>query len=792
MSDDSTPKPSDPAIKEISGRIGKYEVVNALGKGAMGMVYLARDTVLERDVALKVMVAGIADDPELKMRFEREAKAVAKMTHPNVVMVFDLGYHTDGSPFIAMELLKGMDLQKAMREGTMSIDRKIAVIVQVLAGLAHAHHAGIIHRDIKPANIFLNTDGSVKIMDFGVARLTTASMTGTGSIVGTADYMSPEQVKGAKVDGRSDVFSVGCMLYELLAGRRPFRADNLMAIFYRITHEAPDWSAISAGLQAEAALLPFVQKALSKNLDERYQTAYEFAVDLRDYLKHHATSASGEHALEHLGDLEAPTSGGAQGPMTDRFGETVVEGTVDLGTGPGTRQGTQAGTRRGGTVASGSAATVAGTRGGSGPTVVTRDSPRGRVTRRPMTPRPVASGSPVIYSVLGGMAALLVVAAGFIYWTQFSPSVQQTPPPTTMAAVVATPPPHATPVPTATPKPVPTVAPTPTPLSPSGKATQNLNRAQAAFSSGDYDKATSEAQAALRLDPGNKDAAGFLDNARKGQQAQTHFAAAQTSLRAEDLEAALREAQAGSDLAPWDARGPRLMQSIDEAQRRAEAAQRERARVQAAQQVKGLLDEAQGKLSAKDYAATIALADKALALDPGNATATQLKTGAVTARAVAEAAVGVAPTNRGGGKSFIPGKTSTEHKKAPAVPPGFRTDSGVSAQAATQHAAMPGRVEINVTPNQVKPGDAFTIRVRLHNEGTAPIRIDGVSTELITNLGRTGGAVRSLVAEVAPRQDAVVLEAPGGIWREDYTSFEWVVRIRTAEGSSYRNEVVWK
>ena len=312
MSDAEQQKPPAPSpLKELTGRIGKYEIVQPLGKGAMGMVYLAHDTLLERDVALKVMVAQIADDPELKRRFEREAKAVAKMTHPNVVMVFDLGYHTDGSPYIAMELLKGQDLQKTMRQGVaMPLERKISIIVQVLTALAHAHQAGIVHRDIKPANVFINLDGSVKIMDFGVARLTTASMTGTGNIVGTADYMSPEQVKGAHVDGRSDLFSVGCMLYELLAGRRPFHAENLMAIFYKITHDDPEFARLPAGPEYEA-LLPILRKALAKNLEDRYQNAYEFAVDLREYLRAHATSVSGQHALEELLDLEAPGEAGA-------------------------------------------------------------------------------------------------------------------------------------------------------------------------------------------------------------------------------------------------------------------------------------------------------------------------------------------------------------------------------------------------------------------------------------------------------------------------------------------------
>src|SRR5262245_58333969 len=203
--------------RELSGRIGKYEILRVLGRGAMGIVYVAHDTVLERDVALKLMASSIADDPSTIDRFTREAKAVAKMTHPNVVMVFDLGSHSDGSPFIAMELLKGHDLQHALRTPpALSLERKLSVLVQVLAGLDHAHQSCIVHHDIKPANIFICADGTVKIMDFGVARLATGSMSGTGKIVGTADYMSPEQVKGDKVDGRSDVFSVGCMLYEML------------------------------------------------------------------------------------------------------------------------------------------------------------------------------------------------------------------------------------------------------------------------------------------------------------------------------------------------------------------------------------------------------------------------------------------------------------------------------------------------------------------------------------------------------------------------------------------------
>ena len=460
-------QPKAPAIKELTGRIGKYDIVKPLGKGAMGMVYLAHDTMLERDVALKVMVANIADDPELKQRFEREAKAVAKMTHPNVVMVFDLGYHTDNSPFIAMELLKGQDLQKAMRTPPpMDVERKVSIIASVLIGLAHAHQHGIVHRDIKPANIFINQDGSVKIMDFGVARIQAGSMTGTGNIVGTADYMSPEQVKGAKVDGRSDVFSVGCMLFELLAGKRPFHSDNLMAIFYKITHEEPTFDLIPAGEQYDA-LLPILKKALSKDLDARFQTAYDFAMALREFLKAHASSsATAQHTLEALVDLEAPTS--PPQPMTDPgAGATFITedqphgATVDLGTGrgrgrpgtapPGAR--TTAGTTRGaapttvlGTGVGPKGQTLAPTKvgGGLAPTVVRPGRPEPRPMGRPV-PAP-SGGNPVLYVVLGVLATALAGTGGYIYLknqpeTTPSTTIASAPPPT---AATPEPPPSTT------------------------------------------------------------------------------------------------------------------------------------------------------------------------------------------------------------------------------------------------------------------------------------------------------------------------------------------------------------
>ena len=291
MSENPVSPPDRPASADVPERIGKYDIVRPLGKGAMGVVYHARDSLLDRDVALKVMLRQFATDPEQKHRFEREARAVAKLMHPNVVLVFDLGYHTDRSPYIAMELLNGQDLLQALRQGIpLPLDRKVSIILQVLDGLAHAHQTGIVHRDVKPANIFICQDGTVKIMDFGVARFTAASVTATGIVLGTANYMSPEQVEGVKVDGRSDLFSVGSVLFELVVGRKPFLAESLMKTLYKIAHDEPVYT-LPEGAENEA-LLPILQKALSKNVDERYQTAADFAFALREYLMTAGASAA--------------------------------------------------------------------------------------------------------------------------------------------------------------------------------------------------------------------------------------------------------------------------------------------------------------------------------------------------------------------------------------------------------------------------------------------------------------------------------------------------------------------
>ncbi len=774
-----------PVAKELSGRIGKYEIVRHVGKGAMGHVYLAHDTILDRDVALKVMVANIVDDPELKQRFEREARAVAKIKHPNVVMVFDLGSHTDGSPFIAMEYLDGQDLQKAVRQTPpMSVDRKVAIIVQVLQGLAHAHQAGIVHRDIKPANIFIQKDGQVKIMDFGVARLTTASMTGTGNIVGTADYMSPEQVKGSKVDGRSDVFSVGCMLFELTAGRRPFHSDNLMAIFYKITHEEPKFDLIPGGPEYDA-LLPILKKALAKELPDRFQTAYDFAIALREWLKVYATASAG-NVLEQLVEMEAPTS--PPQPMTDAQGATVVpahtgeiSGTVDLG---GRRGGT--GGRRGALPG-----TVAPTqRGGVAPTVVGGGTVPGP-TMRPGTtrlggaaaptvlrqaraaPEPQTSGGHlVLYVVSGGMAVALLGAGGYIYYTKMQP------PPTTLAALPPTtlalaPTTVATPTP-----PPPTTAPPPTFGEAKGKGATAMRAAKAAFDKNDYERALSFAQEALRADQDNPDAKRMAENALNGQRAGARLRAAEAALRQGDFAAATAEAEAASRFAPWDGHATSMIVRIRDAQlqlerEKAATAQTERAQrqQQLTNQVNTYINQATTALSNKQYDVAVKLYDEALKLDPGNMTATNARITAITAKALSEAP-NTGATSRPAGRSFVGGRTQ-------------------ASSAETKAGAVP-ELSFEVSPDPVKSGEKYAVNVQLQNEGDAPIQIKGL--QLITTInGRKGqGQLPPLTASVAPKQKALLYRVENEIWKEDTSSWSMEAIVTTVRGETYRNSVSWK
>ncbi|HXM78675.1 MAG TPA: serine/threonine-protein kinase, partial [Thermoanaerobaculia bacterium] len=291
-------------------RLGPYEILAAIGAGGMGEVYRARDERLGREVAIKVLPASFSADPDRLRRFEQEARAAGILNHPNITAVYDIGTNeSDGAPYVVQELLEGETLRSRLGAGAFTPRKALGHALQIANGLAAAHEKGIVHRDLKPENIFVTKDGRVKILDFGLAKLTspreegsasrlptTAGETEPGMVLGTLGYMSPEQVRGKPADARSDIFSFGAILYEMLSGKRAFHgdsaADTMSAILMK---DPPDLSVtnqnISPGLER------VVRHCLEKNPEERFQSARDLAFD-----------------LESLSDISGVAPGGKAAP----------------------------------------------------------------------------------------------------------------------------------------------------------------------------------------------------------------------------------------------------------------------------------------------------------------------------------------------------------------------------------------------------------------------------------------------------------------------------------------------
>jgi predicted Ser/Thr protein kinase/tetratricopeptide (TPR) repeat protein len=259
--------------------IARYQLLEKLGQGGMGIVYRAHDTLLQRIVAVKVISTPVDTDPEPRERFFREARAAGQLSHKNIITIYDLGEH-EGQPYLAMEFLTGQDLAARMTDPQrMSLRRKLEVATEMCEGLDYAHAHGVVHRDIKPGNIFLTDSGTVKIVDFGLARLVTSDLTRSHMMMGTVNYMAPEQIRGERVDHRADIFSTGVVLYELLSGRRAFDGDSFASTLYRILEQPPEpLRNIDPTLPLE--IVQIVDRALAKPRDERYQHTSEILLDL--------------------------------------------------------------------------------------------------------------------------------------------------------------------------------------------------------------------------------------------------------------------------------------------------------------------------------------------------------------------------------------------------------------------------------------------------------------------------------------------------------------------------------
>ncbi|HEV8231176.1 MAG TPA: serine/threonine-protein kinase [Thermoanaerobaculia bacterium] len=285
---------------ERGSSIGPYQILFRLGSGGMGEVWRARDTRRDQDVAIKVLSPEAVRDPDRMRRFAMEAKAASSLNHPNILTIYEVG-ESDAGPYLATEYVDGDTVRRLLNDGPLPIARAVDITKQAAEGVAVAHAAGIVHRDLKPENLMVTREGLVKILDFGLAKLLrpgevseenalNIGHTATGMIIGTAGYLSPEQLRGEKASERSDVFALGVVLYEMATGDNPFRRNNAVDTFTAILRDDPPPLDPKLGPVSDELSLP-LGKALAKKPEERYPSARELAADLREIQSRAAPSA---------------------------------------------------------------------------------------------------------------------------------------------------------------------------------------------------------------------------------------------------------------------------------------------------------------------------------------------------------------------------------------------------------------------------------------------------------------------------------------------------------------------
>jgi hypothetical protein len=517
---------------DLPSQIGRFPVTGRVGEGAMGVVFRARDAALDRDVALKVMRIKAAG-PEDRERFLREARAIARLQHPNIITVYELGEH-EGAPFIAMELLEGVDLQRAIEAGLRPNPRAtLPIVLQLLAGLGHAHENGIVHRDVKPSNLFLPRGRPAKIMDFGVARLGGNTSTG-GLIVGTPNYMSPEQVTAGAVDGRSDLFSAGLILYELVTGEKAFQGDSVVSLMYKIAHEDPDLTLIPRGSKWDR-LRAVLTRAFFKDAVRRYPTAAAMSADLA-------------LALQDLGGSIDDAAASDKG-MVRRAGYGATAASRTGVTGPAPESEARP------------------------PTPLPASTPPASVARASPAAAPRPAWLVPAFIGVALLAATAVTMVVLVVWPRDdagrpTPAISARPRDgdslVSRGARLASPslaPPKEAPRDPSTPTPTsPRVTPTPrvvssapAPLSTAGlprvperpSAAGQLDRASDLYERGRYAAALTEAKAVLQREPANREAKSLVEDIEADMAVAARLKQAQDAMRRGDREEALAQVRAG-------------------------------------------------------------------------------------------------------------------------------------------------------------------------------------------------------------------------------------------------------
>ncbi len=768
-----------------TGKLGKYEILKDLGKGAMGVVYLARDPVLGREVALKVMASSIVSDDELRQRFEREAKAVARLQHANIVTIYDLGYDDSGSPFIAMELLKGTDLERRIRKNPPSFGQRLEIVAQVCRGLAHAHGNGIVHRDIKPANVFVLEGGGVKIMDFGVARWMQSSQTQTGAVLGTADYMSPEQIRGQKVDGRSDIFSIGIILYRLLTNKKPFTGENIQATFYKILTNDPPLLVLPDGQQVDQ-LQDIVDHALAKDAEERYESAEEMADDIKEFLRVFEGILPEDTLFETACDPESapgpdtPSGVGSGRRSTMRPGSSGRMGRTSPGsTGRSSR--TARGTSVPPTAMGVAAQTATGQTQHTAIAGRTAISPATRVVPRP-APRKSSAG------LFAAVAAVLAIGAGAAYWYLNLRGAGTGN--TTSGTNAAT-----------------TTTPAPEVLS------NRFDFAEGLLEKGQVAQAFEVVQNILTIAPDNERALELQAriqeaSAQKGAEgsASTQPGGNSAAVRAQTLAADAAMAIAGGQLGQArsllaqgrevDPSNPRWDQLSQQVQARARQLQAQESQRKKAELLSGYLQQATKHIEAGDYDSAIVTYDAVLSEDPTNAPALSGKAQATGLKQQVELArkrqeelqqkTAIAPT-----RSIVRSKTEYTAPGGQDGPKGFES-GGVKVTKATGAPTFPAQVIIEVNPPNAQPGQPYELTIRMNNKGNRPIHAKSI--ELVSTYGgsTTGKGVQIpvITTRINARATGVLLKS-SGTWAEEQNKGQIVAHVSLVGGGSLTKTIKW-
>jgi serine/threonine-protein kinase len=721
-------------------RIGKYRILGEIGRGTMGEVLKALDPVLNRQVALKTLSHRVGPADEALERFQREARAAALLKHPNIVTIHDFG-EEHGVLYMAMELLEGTDLRDAIDNDSLeTLDEKLDIMDQVLGALDHAHRAGVVHRDVKPANIHLGPDRQVKIMDFGLARLSTSEMTQEGIVLGTPNYMSPEQALGDKVDGRSDLFSIGAVLYELLSGHKPFEADSTPSVLYQVVHKEPPpiqrWVP-----DVPAPLVAVVNRALDKNREKRFQTAGEMRASLAAARRAVAAAPAPRPQPPPLPASARPARNG----RTTTPPPVVAPPSLRIPTPPAT------GTFRG---------RAGRKRSGLGALVLLGTSLVALLLvllamAAWLRSRPATAPGPVADKELGALTQALVATQ-----TQLAERELQDKNYAAAAAQAASALKHA-----------PGHAEAARVLATARDRLRELEATVAEtrrlLDAGDTAAATQQLSRVLELDPRQPAAAEL--SARLNTVFRSQAEAAAESMRAARKEAVAAGASADGPFAGAEAQG-REGEALVAKGEFADATRTFLEARDAFDRVRRAARTAQAGTPKPVAAATAASAPPGPATAPPRATTAAARPTPTPAAPASVAAATPPPEPSAVARRFAPGSTSIATREAGGLQGFDSTD--VHARQVPQ---FTGRMEFEVLPATVRPGEPFVVRIHLVNEGRRPVKVRAVGLTEVIDGKRTPASAHALQREVAPQQRGLVAEY-SAVWAAtDSWSLETVV-----------------